>query len=175
MAAKKKCNFCDKEAIVSVVLIQNNTMKEVAYCEEHAKTYAVLSPCAYEIVDQVAGDEKPIATVVQTCPCCHYASEDLVKSSLMGCGECYTYFESVTRTILQRLYETPIHFGKVPTKYLTAESFVPRVDLLKQQLAALVASENFEQAALIKKKLQGVERQINALKKKESNDVSIDL
>ena len=166
MARQRRCNFCDGEAVVIVSFVRDNAIKEVCYCEQHAQAYGVLDSCAYGLIDQVQVESKAVATAGRACPCCHYTAEDLFKTNLMGCGDCYAYFRDIVGSILQRLYAVPIHFGKVPSKYYRPESYLPRINLLKQQLAAAIATENFEQAARIKRKLQCVERQIKMTKKK---------
>jgi protein arginine kinase activator len=161
MTGGKKCFLCDKDAVVFVTLIQGNTVKRVGFCTQHAEEQGFLNKPCYQLIDSFPTNAEIIQVTAHACPHCHYTTDLFVKNKLMGCGACYEFFTGITDIVLKRLYEIPVHFGKIPKKYLQKNSFLPRLDILKKRLNALVAVEHFEQATEVKKQLKKITRQIH--------------
>jgi protein arginine kinase activator len=166
MTGGKKCFLCDQDAVVFVTLIQGNTVKRVGFCTQHAEEQGFLNKPCYQLIDSFPTNAEIVQATAHACPHCHYTTDLFVKNKLMGCGACYEFFAGITDTVLKRLYEIPVHFGKIPKKCLQANSFLPRLDILKKRLNALVAVEHFEQATEVKKQLKKITRQIHTFSKR---------
>jgi protein arginine kinase activator len=166
MTGGKKCFLCDKDAVVFVTLVQENTVKRVGFCTQHAEEQGFLNKPCYQLIDSLPANAEVVQVTTHACPCCHYTTDLFVKNKLMGCGMCYRFFADITDTVLKRLYEVPVHFGKIPRKYLQKDSFLPRLDLLKKRLNTLVAMEHFEQATEVKKQLNKITRQVHTFSEK---------
>lgn len=96
--------------------------------------------------------------VLQRCPVCHFTWQDLNQLSHLGCAECYRHFRGAIESSLMRLHGQTVHGGRrPPAPSASAESEPPCSDLLRQKLEQAVAEERYEDAALLRDQLRGLQ------------------
>ena len=94
-----------------------------------------------------------------SCGCCGATFADVAETGKVGCAECYREFGAELLPYLKRIHGGVRHTGKVPgTKQLVIKEETGSVSELKAKLASLVATEKYEEAAVVRdeiKKLEG--------------------
>lgn len=95
------------------------------------------------------------------CACCGATFADIAEKGKVGCGQCYKEFEDQLLPYLKRIHGSVRHTGKIPggTELVVTEA-KSTVSELKARLAALVAAEKYEEAAVVRdeiKRLEGEE------------------
>ena len=92
------------------------------------------------------------------CSCCGSCFADIAQTGKVGCAECYSEFGGELLPYLKRIHGSTLHTGKVPgIKELVVTKKENSIDELKAQLAALVAGEKYEEAAIIRDKIKELE------------------
>lgn len=157
-----KCLLCDQQAVVFVSFVQSDSLKKAHYCLQHAKEKGLLSAQGYQLLegDLEVSTEKVVPP--NTCPVCRYTQSMFIENKRMGCANCYRNFSSLVQRLLDRIYEEPVHLGKVPNRYLKTEHLSKRISYLKSKMNGVLLHENYEQAAIIRDKI----RQLNSLPSK---------
>ena len=95
----------------------------------------------------------------KTCPCCMSTFGNIAETGKVGCAGCYNTFGNELLPYLKRIHGSVNHTGKTPgSKELVITELTDKVSQLKRKLASLVASEKYEEAAIVRdeiKKLEG--------------------
>lgn len=86
------------------------------------------------------------------CLNCGCTSEEFLSTGFLGCPQCYTYLASSVSPVIVRLFGKSEHNG---INY----NIKPKgnKELLKEQLNQSVANEDYEQAVIIKRKLNALD------------------
>jgi protein-arginine kinase activator protein McsA len=81
-----------------------------------------------------------------TCQSCGMTFDDLLKTNLFGCGNCYSFFEVMARAIIIKCQSSINHNGKSPAcmEHMT-------ISKLNIVMAKAIQVENYELAAECKK------------------------
>lgn len=105
------------------------------------------------------------------CPICMWRAEDVRKTGLFGCPECYIHFKELAVERLLELNNATVHTGKVPdysgdlfnrnTERPAAagesrKSIAARINALKQDMEESVRREEFELAAQLRDELNAL-------------------
>ena len=99
------------------------------------------------------------------CPTCGISLNEVSRSGMMGCADCYDTFRDYLRRLLPRISGNKIHSGKVPHAQQTpAQDEIPA---LKKRLEEAVKTENFEEATVLRDKI----RELEAKNQTEGGDV----
>ncbi|MBQ1545600.1 MAG: UvrB/UvrC motif-containing protein [Clostridia bacterium] len=99
-----------------------------------------------------AAGEEPLR-----CSTCGFTFDDIVRTGMMGCADCYDTFYDKLKPSLTRIHGRASHIGKVST---SADSLTERRDRIRDltaQLQEAVRTQDFEHAAELRD-------EINALK-----------
>ncbi len=166
---KYKCDSCDKPATVHSVDIVNGKKIEKHLCEECASDEPGMQ------VKASSGAHQPITELLSTfvkmhsggeiegpdikCEQCGLTYPQFHESSLLGCPQCYTAFESVLDSILQRAHEGGTHhLGKVPRRAGSSdEQRQLQLSRLRQRLDEAVEAEDYEMAANLRDEISQFE------------------
>lgn len=96
------------------------------------------------------------------CNLCGLAFEDIKKLGKVGCPECYNTFSAELSGIIREIHGGAKHCGSTP------QSFVPMPDIpkseeeiLREKLNVAIASENYEEAAILRDKIKELKGESN--------------
>lgn len=79
------------------------------------------------------------------CPTCGVSFDELLRTKLFGCGDCYSFFENMAKVIIGKYQGSLQHNGKSPScmDHMT-------ISRLKSFMAQAIQIENYELAAKCK-------------------------
>ncbi|MBX3355330.1 MAG: UvrB/UvrC motif-containing protein [Phycisphaeraceae bacterium] len=158
----KKCDHCDKPAVVHEVVIRNGKTSEVHLCAEHAQAHGFEIPplpvttLLSKIVEQHGEVRRGKGT--GTCPGCGLTVLEFRQSGILGCPSCYDAFQPDLGTLIARAQAGATHHvGRAPSGSPgRVERGLQRARLL-QELQAAVAAEQYERAARLRDRLHALD------------------
>ena len=159
------CQKCGKNvATTHIKTVINSKVTEQNLCGYCAAKYgysALSSSSITGLLSSMLGQTlKDKNTIDQrNCSCCGSTFANIAETGKVGCAECYKVFEGELLPYLKRIHGSVNHTGKTPgSKELVVTEVKDSVSELKIKLAELVASEKYEEAAIVRdeiKKLEG--------------------
>ncbi|MCC8073321.1 MAG: UvrB/UvrC motif-containing protein [Clostridiales bacterium] len=169
------CQHCNKnEATTYVKKNINGQKEEMHLCSECAKELGVMDEFKMPTIGEMFGDTflgnflgAGVAAMnslagVDRCQTCGASFNDIVKSGRLGCSDCYSKFEDKLDPSIRKIHGKTKHVGKYvsyteeeePKKAeKTKES---ELDSLKAQLKDAVKEQRFEDAAVIRDKINSL-------------------
>ena len=160
-----KCDQCDKAATVHLIELEDGQKVEKHLCESCAVDEGVavkvqnapINELLEKFVLKHSGMEAAQPSRMR-CESCGLSYEQFRKTGLLGCPECYSAFERALTPLLERAHEGAArHLGKVPSRAGVNELRQQRLRQLRRELEEAVASEQYEQAASLRDRLQQAE------------------
>ena len=157
------CQNCQQNAAnVHFTQIMNNTKVDIYLCEQCAKELShgeFVSPFGFsDLISGLFGSQiKQEAPETLKCKNCGMEYEEFLKSSRVGCAQCYQAFASKLDPILKRLHGNAEHHGKVPVRVSSNVDIPSEIDKLKQQLNEYIKKEAYEEAAKIRDRIRKLE------------------
>ncbi len=88
------------------------------------------------------------------CSRCGMAYDEFVKSSRLGCAQCYKDFRTQMKPLLTRLHGHTQHIGHVPEHADEAVTGRTRIEQLRREMDIAIACEDFEVAAILRDELR---------------------
>jgi protein arginine kinase activator len=82
---------------------------------------------------------------------------EFLKSSRVGCSNCYKAFEQKLDPIIKRLHGNVEHHGKVPNRVSSNISVPNEIEKLKLLLNQSIQKEEYEEAAKIRDRIRSLE------------------
>lgn len=167
------CEICKKnKATVHVTKIVNNNKQEFNICEECAREMDGLNfndslnfgtPFSFQnilsgIMDYVSQPAQSIKSSDLVCENCKTSYREFKEQGLLGCSECYRYFNSTIMPVVKRVQGNVEHTGKIPNK--SGKDIIERKKLikLKEDLQKAIALEEYEKAAEIRDMIRQVQK-----------------
>lgn len=101
----------------------------------------------------------PYDTLV--CPVCSWTAAKIRKNNgKVGCPECYKVFSALLADAFARVQRGNVHLGKHPRHTASGDNGTLKLELKKLQteLAALVAREEYESAAICRDRINAIRR-----------------
>lgn len=107
------------------------------------------------------------------CKSCGYEFEDILNTGKFGCANCYDTFESRIDPIIKKIQGSNTHIGRIgkvtenrvdlENKNNTKENKnkINEIEILKENLKKAIKEENYEEAAIIRDKINKKEKQDN--------------
>lgn len=106
---------------------------------------------------------------VPPCPNCGMTSAEIVKTGRFGCPTCYTHYQTAVHNVVLRCQADVKHVGKVPKRWAAereqrrleeeaALDVAEKIRNLKGKMAKAVEVENYEVAAILKKKIEELQQ-----------------
>ena len=115
----------------------------------------VASALENDLPDESNGENNP------RCPECGLTFLRLLRRGRIGCAGCYTAFGKQMETLLRQLHGSTSHVGKRPGRAHQNGAGIAknlnRKDSLKLELKKAIETEDYEQAARLRDKLQKLE------------------
>lgn len=90
------------------------------------------------------------------CSRCGLRYDEFVKTSRLGCAQCYEDFRAQLRPLLIRLHGRGQHAGRVPERADDMLRAGSRMEQLRREMDIAIACEDFEQAALLRDELRAL-------------------
>lgn len=158
------CQNCQQRtATVHLTQINNSAKVDVYLCEqcagELAHTSGFVTP--FGINDLINGlfgtpimKEMPAKL---TCKNCGMEYDDFLKSSRLGCAQCYKAFEEKLDPIIRRLHGNGNHHGKIPVRVSSNVDVDREIEKLKALLNESIQKEAYEEAAKIRDRIRSLE------------------
>lgn len=154
----KKCDHCDKPAVVHEVVIKNGVTTEVHLCSGHAEALGYEVPASpvtallSKIVEQHGLARR--AKGATTCAGCGLTVLEFRQNGNLGCPACYDAFQPDLGTLIARAQAGATHHvGRAPRCSTGGVERGLRRARLVQELEAAVAAEQYERAARIRDRL----------------------
>lgn len=160
---QRKCDKCNREAVVHEVTVRNNVKREVHLCEQHAKQAGIQLPGQQplnQILTQfvISQSGRSPRLTNKACPGCGLSFADFRNKGRLGCPECYQAFESELSPLIERTQNGgSSHCGKSPRRSAHAPDRQALIQRLLKELDHAVAAEQYERAAKLRDELNNME------------------
>ena len=160
------CQKCGKnEATTHLKRIINGEKTETHLCSHCATAMGyetVFSGFGLNIGDLFGGffGDIPVSKLsnrVLRCEKCGCSFDDIAKSGMVGCAECYTTFFDKLQPSLKRIHGNTAHQGKFPQGVSQDVKKAHRISELKEQLNRAIDEQNFEKAAQLRDEIKELE------------------
>lgn len=152
---KTRCAFCNiaTHCPVKAIDINQDNVEEYYLCEscgnQYIQFHTEINHLNFNPSDTVAYfNAKP-----QLSCDCGLTKSEFERVGRFGCAKCYTFFKTEMKEIATAYHNAKIHLGKKPKKQ-TKENPEEIKKLLKLKFAKAIESEDYEEAATIKKELE---------------------
>lgn len=93
------------------------------------------------------------------CPGCGRSWNDFRRTGRFGCDKCYETFRPEATAAIRQIHSTTRHNGKVPSKAGEGIKRKREYEELKRKLQDALKSENYEEAAVLHKKIKAMEKE----------------
>lgn len=153
------CDACKKnEATVNLIVITGDEKTErhlCAECLEKQKKQA-----------RVIGMQSMLSAIISSarrsegqhsslrCSACGTTFEEFRRTSRLGCAHCYEEFRVQLKPLLLKLHGRAKHEGRIPERVDAQLKAQSRLEKLRRDMEIAVASENFEEAAVLRDALR---------------------
>ncbi|MSR83247.1 MAG: hypothetical protein EXS58_10045 [Candidatus Latescibacteria bacterium] len=143
-----KCESCHQRE-ASIVCVQ--------IVDDDKKTLNLCGVCMAKFQEEsaLAADNKntPPTDPQFRCAQCGMSYEEFKKIGRLGCGACYTAFGAPLEKLLKRIHGAAQHRGKGLVEVRVLPLSEEELAVLRQQLAAAVAAEAYEEAAQLRDRI----------------------
>jgi protein arginine kinase activator len=165
----KDCDKCGKKPVVTEVTIKGGKKVERKLCEQCAKSegigvqtnaplQAIMSSILAQHGQGGAASQEAVSPKSIRCEACGLSFTEFRNKGLLGCPDCYRYFEKAVGPMIERSHDGATHHvGKVPRRAGDAMDRQRRLAKLRRELADAVTSEQYERAAELRDEIRGVE------------------
>lgn len=168
------CQNCQQRpATVHLTKIINFEKTEFHLCEVCAKAagneLGIMFGTNFSFQNLIAGllgdgdlevDQQPNLGGELHCKNCGLTFSDFKTTGLLGCGECYRYFETGLEPLFKKIHGGSAHTGKVPRRTGGKVRIRKEVQDLRTQLQQAVQREDYEQAASLRDKIRQLEKEL---------------
>lgn len=160
---KHVCVVCGSPATIFVSFVKNGGISKLCYCEKHAKEAGVINGHYYDFLpdNNCAAFEQ--ITRCNVCPKCNMSQTAFLADKKFGCPNCYNVFYDFSSKLIQRIYEEPFHIGKVPKHFFKKHVVKERLNYFNKKMEALLARENYEQAAVLRDKIKFLKNKVRCI------------
>lgn len=158
-SSNKQCQVCGSPVSVFVTYIESGKTLHAGLCAVHAAKEGVMHPHAYDLLAGLSG-LKPNSSIAMRCPDCGMTRRDFEGRGRMGCATCYDTFQPILHPLLTKFQRGARHRGKAPRKAVVARLLDRRLQQLNIRLNEAIASERFEEAALVRDEMYRVRKRV---------------
>ena len=93
------------------------------------------------------------------CETCGFSFEDIARTGLPGCPDCYRTFTVKLRPTLGKLHGRAVFKGKTPERQENPQTNRQEIAMLKAQLEKAVEAEDYESAALLRDRIRQLQKE----------------
>jgi protein arginine kinase activator len=94
------------------------------------------------------------------CQNCGLTFSDFRNGGMLGCGECYRYFQTGLEPLLKRVHGNYRHVGKVPKRTGGKVRIRKEIEDLRLELQQAIGKEDYERAAYVRDEIRRREREL---------------
>ena len=154
-----QCQYCARKATIHLTDIIQHTKTETHLCEECAREKKIIPDAPgpqfnlQALIQLVMTQHAGSATrdpLNLACPDCGISYGEFRSAGRLGCAHDYEVFQEPILHLMERIQRSTDHRGKVPRR----ESCRRELAELREQLAAAVVEENYEQAAHLRDQIR---------------------
>ena len=98
------------------------------------------------------------ANRVLRCETCGFSFEDIARTGLPGCPDCYRAFTVKLRPTIGKIHGRAVFKGKTPEKYDSPKVNGSEIAVLREQLQKAVEAEDYETAALLRDRIRQLQK-----------------
>ena len=172
------CQHCSKaQATTHIKRVVNGEATEQHLCAACAKKLgfdSFFDDFSLSIPNIFAGffGDAPLALSgrqTERCATCGSSFEEIVRTGMVGCADCYKTFYDRLLPSIQRIHGRAKHAGKRPPEAIAAEAQTEqtppaptkedRLADLQQQMQQAIDSQNFEQAAVLRDTIKALKEE----------------
>ncbi len=167
------CQSCGKApAVVHFTEIDQGEVRHLHLCAECAQEKEASFPSEVaEVKKETAA--RPLLKLLQKllaseseevsmqCVQCGHTYADFRSSGRLGCGHCYEAFSGKLEPLIRRMHGSNRHAGKVPECMDERVRVLREKNRLRQELAAAIDREAFEEAACLRDKIKALEPHVS--------------
>ena len=175
-----KCTHChEKEANTHIKRVINGKKEEMHLCAECAKELGVMENFDFEpfSMDSFFGNLLGAGAAalnslagVERCNYCGSSFNDIINAGQVGCANCYDRFEDRLAPSIEKLHGRTKHVGKHVTytedaeekQTISEEKPVSAEEQLKADLKLAIQEQRFEDAAVIRDKINALKEEREA-------------
>jgi len=165
-----QCESCQKNtATIHLTEIVDGHRTEMHLCEYCASEQGIVVKSNIPInellssllASQPAEDElASLGEKEAVCPHCGFTLDQFRKENVFGCPQDYDIFEKALLPLIKKAHDgKTVHCGKVPSRTPKDKKKQMELTNLRQQLQSAVQTEDYEQAAKLRDKINRVEGQ----------------
>lgn len=163
-----KCQHCNyNEATTHIKKNVNGNVTEMHLCSDCAKELGVMEEFSPEsffndtFFGNFLGAGVPAMNILSGIDHCEYCGStfnDIVKSGRVGCANCYSKFEDRLQPTITKMHGNAKHIGKnvTYTEEKEAEPEISELDKLKNDLKLAIKEQRFEDAAVLRDKINEI-------------------
>ncbi|MBQ0136371.1 MAG: UvrB/UvrC motif-containing protein [Oscillospiraceae bacterium] len=165
------CQNCgNAEATTHIKRIINGEAMEIHLCyncAEHLGYANMFSGFGFNISNMLQNffpeftRALPSVDNSERCPTCGTSFEEVVRTGMMGCADCYSVFYEKLKPSLSRIHGRTTHVGKSGAYQISSATASPKLEDtvagLKAELDAAVSVQNFELAAKLRDEIKVLE------------------
>ncbi|MCI8590690.1 MAG: hypothetical protein HFE77_08310 [Clostridiales bacterium] len=155
------CDKCKKRnATVLYKQTVNGVSEQMALCSECANQMSIggLFDDDFNFFGSLfKGSGSALPSEDKVCTLCGSTFEQIARDGKVGCAKCYEIFEDRLRPSIERLHGRVEHIGRKPKGSVQRDEKQEKLKELKEQLAASIEKENFEEAAKLRDEIRGLE------------------
>lgn len=180
-----KCNICGKEkAVLHIQEIIGNERRQINICKDCEVSGNIMEKCLeleFHNIDTIFPNYKSLPSKKKKkktsisnkiCKVCGYSLDDFLRTGIVSCPKCYEYFKSELNKSIKKIHRENKHIGKISNKNLTNRDIETKIDKYKEEIELLIKIEKYEEAALIRDKLEHLKKDLISKKtKSEKKDV----
>lgn len=168
------CQKCqERPATIHLTKVVNFEKTEIHLCEVCAKSagneLGIMVEPNFTFQNLIAGIlesemgmfQHPNAAPQELhCRNCGLTFSDFRNRGLLGCGECYSSFQTGLEPLLKRVHGSTTHTGKVPRRTGGKVRLRKEMDQLKLQLQRAINGEEYEKAAQIRDEIRRLQNEL---------------
>ncbi len=178
-----KCSICGKEkAVLHIQEIIGNERRQINTCRDCEANGNIIEKCLeleFNNIDAVFPNYKSLTSKkkksnpsVKICKVCGYSLDDFLKTETASCPKCYEYFKTEISRSIKKIHRENKHIGKISNKNITDRDVETKINQFKEKIELLIKIEKYEEAALIRDKLEYLKKDLISKKtKSEKKDV----
>ncbi len=180
-----KCSICGKEkAVLHIQEIIGNERRQINICKDCEISNNIIERCLeleFNNIDTIFPNYKSLPSKrkkkkhsdsSKICKDCGYSLDDYLKTGILSCPKCYEHFKSELNKSIKKIHRENKHIGKISSKNLTNKDIETKINKYKEEIELLIKIEKYEEAALIRDKLEYLKKDLISKKtKSEKKDV----
>ncbi len=95
------------------------------------------------------------------CPRCKTTLGDFYRTNMLGCANCYKFFENEIRDTLLKKQGAMNHIGKVSSKHVSKVKIKEQLEKLEEEKNIAAQEEDYMRAEILKNQIEKLKGELN--------------